>query len=287
MTMRIYRGSFTTGSGTQINGFLYPIYTHMTAYGWKSVGESNGTIGGMGVTGIITSAASLSSGTSWFVIRSPDYQRQLLFFRSALGNGYMGISYSRSTGYVGGSSSTLPTASDDMSILAATFWSSNFDSYPGLTGFFLAMDDEYPYGLYFVDRVRYKIFFMAPLQIIQDSDQDPYIFGLLTADPTSVKCWHPDNLTQVTIVSPTWGGFFPYTGSTAYQGGSLDSQGQVIALPSLWLSPKSSLNIFKGFSTWIRWHGENSSAMGNEIVFNSATSIKIGSAVFPWDGMMP
>lgn len=272
MLIKTAAGSFATGD---VHTGLYDIFLTLKSCGWVSVGESNSVVGGMGTTGVITSESDLDNTTAWFVLRSPDYQRQFLIAKHSSGVGYISSSYSRSAGYTGGTASTVPTATDELTINTGTLI--------GASDYVVGADMAYPYGWYAFFTSNSAVLGMIPLQVIQDSDQDPYIFiPPVASGRDSVVCWHPDNVTQITLAMSSWGKMFPEQFGSIYQGAPLDQDGGFIALPSLWLSPKTSLNIFKGFSTFLRWDGLYT--RDNFVKVNNNQFITVGqNIVFPWN----
>ena len=170
---------------------LWHIYRFMTAVsptgpGWVSIGESNGTTGGMGTTGIITSESSLTSGTSWFVLRSPDSKIQILFARSSTSSTYAAF-YLTYQQFSGGSSTTFPTYNASSTLIFAAAQRIVSTIYNRTLN--LMADDAYPYLFYATSTIvttnvpnngygpysEFGIFYI-PLDGYEINDGYPYVF---------------------------------------------------------------------------------------------------------------
>jgi hypothetical protein len=254
----------------------------MTTYGWQSIGESNGTVGGMGMTGLYSSYDDLNDANAWYVLRSPDFQRQILLSNEGLSA--IGFRYSRSAGYTGGGPTTKPSATDEF-VLQSSTDPAGSASYT----WYVAMDTSYPYGWYAINSASEKMMSMIPIQVLQDTDEDPYVYHWLNSSNHSlVKCWHPNNVTQTQITeSCSIGRVWPYNQSSAWQGGPLDRNGNPLILPSIWFSRPALNNFFKGFSTFQQHTGYSADLIDNWMVFDYANSdglvIHHNQTIFPWN----
>lgn len=279
MTMKCT--SVTLTSSNLHYRFLYYFWRHMTTYGWQSIGESNGTVGGMGITGLYSSYNDLNNANAWYVLRSPDFQRQILLSNEGLSA--IGYRYSRSAGYTGGGPTTKPSATDEF-VLQSSTDPAGSSSYV----WYIAMDTSYPYGWYAINSASSKMMSMIPIQVLQDSDEDPYVYHWLnTSDHWLVKCWHPDNVTQTEITEKaSIGRVWPSTNSTAWQGSPPDRNGKPLILPSIWFSRPGINDFFKGFSAFQQSTGYQNVVLANWFVFNSTGENMLmhhNNAIWPWN----
>jgi hypothetical protein len=296
MTMRFMTNYSVTGASPLAAEALYGFFSFMTAAppngpGWVSVGESNGAAGGMGTTGLILSAASLSSANAWFVLESPDGSRQILFHRDVGGVATAGEAhylYNRAADYVGGSAVALPTSVSSQEVYTSTaFFTSGFFQY--------IADDAAPYGWIFfgysgVSERGCAAF--LPVAETQTGDPDPYVciassstFGWTTINTTvtatGAKCWSSDGA--------TWGGVggLSYTsaGTTVIPNASPGAMGGgVLLVPVLLSTLVGSVPAFvKGFMNFAQF--KTSMANRRKSVPENRQYIIFDTVGVPWDGL--
>lgn len=281
-------------SGNSAAQYLKHLYDFMTASsptgpGWVSVGESNGTVGGMGTTGIILSSSDLTSANAWYVIERPDGGAQFLFFRSSTGVSYIGQQYSKGALFTGGSSTTLPTATDAISWAAGGI---------AVTGYFDAVaDDAAPYSFVHWGHVASTIAITKGgayigLNTWEPMDSDPYVnhfsnsytfFAYSTfigvAQLPNCFAWDPSGkvIGDVPLL-----GIGKLTTATYPNSPPEDVNGNPVLIDSVFSqgTEQSSPTFYKGTSKFIRW-ADTSLANGTRR-FGGAF-IKIQDFWIPWN----
>jgi hypothetical protein len=296
MAMRFMTNYLVSGASPVAAEALYGFFSFMTAAppngpGWVSVGESDGAAGGMGVTRLILSAASLTSANAWFVLQSPDGSRQILFHRdvgAAAAAGEAHYLYNRAADYVGGSSVALPTSASSREVYTATaFFASGYFQY--------IADDAAPYGWIFfgysgVTARGCAAFF--PVVETQTGDPDPYVciatstaFAWSTINTTitaaGAKCWSADGT--------TWGGVagLSYSIGATPQipaAGPLAVGGGVLLVPILLSTLSGSVPAFvKGFMGLAMFRSGPSAPAKS--VPENRQHIIFDTVGIPWDGL--
>lgn len=297
MTMRFAVNKDCTSS--LASGVLWEFFSFMTAAsptgpGWVSVGESDGTSGGMGVTGLITAPASLLDSDAWFVLESPDGNHQILWERDVGGSTATTEAYfyyNKDADYTGGSSSALPTSDSSQEVYGA---SSNFFS----AGYYqFAADDAAPYGWYlfgYGGTTQLGCALFLPITDISAAAvTHPWVlfvassgftannFNIVNPLPTSdsPKAWSYDKA--------HWGGVslttFVLAGADVTgDEGALGGSGEPLGLP-FFISTRATDTpaMLLGYTSFIRrrW-----GAITAKDTCNSRTWVSAGDAFLPWDG---
>lgn len=279
--------------------FMYDFYVFMTSSsptgpGWVSIGESNGSSGGMGTTGLITSVSALAQTNSWYVLRSPDSKYQLLISRET-NTSYQGAFAFTNSVFTGGSGSAIPSynASKTCKFAYATRLNSSASKY---TFNFIA-DDSPPYGFYAFSmyiggtpKVHGSLG-MLPMDGYDSRDGYPCIF--FTTDTSGPK----RNYLDVSNTSYGTYGFYPNTGlinsvfpcsyymyttllmPNAGPGGTSATTSQVLTLPTTF----ASSYMYKGMSSsWMRTPSNSILAEGDTV--SNKQYIRLGDWLFLWDG---
>ena len=275
--------------------FLWEFYSFMTTAspsgpGWSSVGESNGTSGGMGTTGLFSSSSDLTSSNAWFVLESPDTNRQILFERKVGGSaatGEMRLHYDRLAAYTGGSSTTLPTSSSSQAVYTSTTW-----IYGGSGYYQFGADDASPYGWWFFGYISandYGCGAFIPINNGVSGDVDPYVLfgsntGFLsstldvesTSETTSsVKAWDPTGTTWSSAPANT------YVKGSDYFPGGCNLYAAAIGVPILFSARTITTNgTFKGMSYFMRWGNQGSS----KDIIDSGSYVISEHVFLDWDG---
>lgn len=298
MTMKFSLNNLTP-STTDSRYFMWEIYRFMTTAsptgpGWVSIGEGNGTSGGMGTTGLFTSATSFASQYSWFVLRSPDSKIQVLFARSTTQVYYMQYYLTTSaTPFTAGSATVLPTYTT-----ASTLIFGAINSMPS-TAYYCAIhcmaDNSPPYGFYAVVTVvnnaaansrpySYDGIFFIPLDGYETADGYPFIFTRSNGISNNI-----DVLTDVTygskafnyngtakgVIQPTR--LYNYTTSVGLRGSGAAYNG-VFGIPLMFCSS----TIYKGITYKYGWAATKQLSQCN--TFNNRNYFVFGDIVIPWDG---
>ena len=297
MTMRFSTNNVvaTTDTAAEV---LWEFFSFMTSAsptgpGWTSVGESDGTSGGMGVTGLITAYTDLTDSDAWFVLQSPevDGYRQILMHRNvgdaaSAGEGH--FLYNKDGDYEGGSSSSLPTATNSQEVYTNAYWITN-GTYQ------YCADDEAPYGWYFfgyTTTTNEGCAAMIPVEA-QSGDDDPYVLfaadtGFSYVDMNTVsslstnpnpKCWTPDG-NNWSGVAGTLYTFFTTITITV---GPWGNQASTFSLPIPFMTRSADTYIFyKGMSTFVSWKSTN---LSDRIVLDSKSKVITEDVFLDWDGM--
>ena len=276
--------------------FLWEFYSFMTTAspsgpGWTSVGESNGTSGGMGTTGLFSSASDLTSSDAWFVLESPDTNRQILFERKvgdSASDGEMKLHYDRLAAYTGGSSTTLPTSSSSQAVYTSTTWISTSGGY-----YQFGADDASPYGWWFFGydtTTERGCGAFVPIDYGPSGDVDPYLlFGNYTGFALTFmngegygeldrtfKGWDPTG-TYWGTASAT----FYYTANNISFPNGASLLSSVIGVPILFTGGSNSdRGLFKGLSNFIRWKGSGTA----KDTVSSYSYVVSSDVVLDWDG---
>lgn len=293
-------------SGTARTASIYRLYALLTSVGWVSAGEGNGTTGGMGTTGIVSSSAC-----RWFVLKHPSSARQILMGMPASDLTKIVFGYSFYGNFAGGDSTNYPTAdsTNAYSIETTTGIASTYFDYA------CAQDAE-PYGWFFQFREAYvqrRHFAFIPVEAQTFSsgsfvkDDDPYVcsFGLgsnynysaYVNDYSTTTfgggfCLEPGKKHSyieiiATSVGPRTDGtrFWPYGAPNSEDDGYYQHQ------PVLWRNQYFNNHLlndgYKGISTFAKAVGRQLSATSTyqPATFNNKTSVYAGFLVFPWDGV--
>ena len=99
----------------------YPLFdwkTLMVAHGWTVTRSNDGTL--FGAADYITTALKLTNRYSWMVLQSADGaggREWLLGMSNNVGLNEWYVGYSASTGFTGGDTTTMPTATDEVAVL--------------------------------------------------------------------------------------------------------------------------------------------------------------------------
>jgi hypothetical protein len=305
MTLRFSLNNVYSAVNT-VNYYLWEIYRFMTAVspagpGWVSIGESNGTTGGMGTTGIITSATSLISTTAWFVLRSPDSKIQILFARGIV-NSFAGF-YLTYQQFSGGSSTTFPSYNIN-STLDFSNEASHINTGSSKYSIHLMADDAYPYGFYAVNLnissapiVNGSIHYI-PMDDFHPSDGYNYCFVRGSwGNPITVtnisnnsngvygsKSFNKNGLTRNSIGSYTYATpICTYYGATG--GGIIYPNNGMVSSSNIYLMPLLFCNYayYKGLSYKYYWNSNSVITQGTTVVNRSG--IRFGDLICPWDGI--
>lgn len=280
MTYRFVANVVTSGLTSQMYWALYTnmIATSPSGPGWVSVGEGNGTVGGMGTTGLFSGPGDFTS-TSWFVLERPDGGSQLLFYRNSDTNA-MFWRYSKGALYTGGDGSTIPTATDN-------FYVGGQSGGGGGSYFSLIADDEPPYEWYaFSYSGSTNILNIAyiALNTYNPDDTDPYVLYSKqnTAFATSYygatcRCWDPTGTTAGDVIFPDitagaegWPANPPY-----------DVNGNPILFDGMYYTLASDPYTFwKGTSSFVRWADAN---LPEKTRVLGGKFVKVGYIYLPWD----
>jgi hypothetical protein len=297
MTLRFSLNNYYASIGT-VNYYLYDIYRFMTAVsptgpGWVSIGESNGTTGGMGTTGIITSAASLTAANAWFVLRSPDSKIQILFGKGSATT-YYAQSFLTYDQFTGGSGSAIPTYNSSKTIQ----FLNGYKIYSATANYVhhMVADDAYPYNFYAAavnisgapSCSGFASFFNLDGYSSNDGYPYAYMWTTQTGPITSsvdagsttygTKSIHPNG--------SNWIYSFPcrlYADTSliipnAGPPGTIDGS-QLIAFPTIFLST----DLYKGVNySWLKWCSNGTLAQHDTV--QNKQWIRLGDFLFKWDG---
>lgn len=257
---------------------LWYLYNFLkTSMGWTVAGTSDGSTGGM-VDGNITGVSSLTSQYAWFAMTSPN-NRQVLFSRGSVST-EAAFRYNRSNDYSGGTATTLPTATNSITVYSSTTW---FD-----TGYYhFGGDTASPYPWYLFGytgtTARGHVAFLPMADSGVSGDSDPYVMVGGTSFSGAAKAWRSD--------LSTYGDVYPYryyvnNATQAPGSGPLGVSGEVVALPMLWSSYSATYANgaqprMKGLSTFLRW---TLTSPTDKTTLSSRAYIVTGSVAVPWDG---
>lgn len=300
MTMRFAVNKVCpTSPANEGANILWEFFSFMTSAspngpGWTSVGESDGVTGGIGTTGIITSASDLVLADAWFVLESPDNARQILFERDVGGSttsDEAGFYYNRSADYTGGSSSTLPTSTAGNS---RTVWKGSSVLDTGVYHFIA--DDTTPYFWAFFGfngSTPEGAFAFVPVTTPYPGDVDPYVLiacnsgfvgTALSAVPTidtspGCRAWNND--------ASAWGGCgfsYFYASGAVYSGTAPFGPGsKVVAMPSLFATRAVDSPAFvKGYQDYLRW---KTSDVPAKMTLESQQYVVASDILLVWDGI--
>lgn len=271
--------------------YLYRAYTFLTTAspsgaGWTSVGEGNGSSGGMGTTGIITSASSLAGNNRWFVLQAPGSpQRQILMYRPSFGS--CGFRFTdHASGFTGGGASTLPTAT-------YALWPGDVSSIQNSV-MHLVADDAYPHGVWWLSMnptsgLNVNNFMSLIPVTVQTGDTSPYVM-YSNAGTTSLEYQYIGTRTgngrgilpgangATYVCGHSYGAgstiYYPRNGATAV--GS-----KPYALPIFWGSARSqNAATAKGFSSMMRWNSCNLPTKTR--LGASGEYIVVSDVILPW-----
>jgi hypothetical protein len=127
-----YVGSYSTTTNQHLSA--YYIKTYLKTIGW-TVKTSGYSVSYSAVGDVITNTSVMNTGTAWYVLKSPSVNgssRELLVARENGTNGAWNLYYSYSGAFSGGSTSALPTATDQKKINTAISGAGFFaDGYTG------------------------------------------------------------------------------------------------------------------------------------------------------------
>lgn len=271
---------------TNLSYILYEFFSFMTnkttGPGWISVGEYNGTTGGMGTTGLFTSASSLSAVTSWFVLECPDNKKQILLQRVAgTNNLIVGITYGKFSGttlpaydssktFIFDSTSEMTTTSYNYTLHIVAndsapydFWMCNYNRSTSAWMTFLALaqiDSAYDIS----DGYNY-VLISSPTPALTDLSYHGTYRGACSfsniGDPISVP---PNSLCNSTVA------IFPNNNTFVNQ--------TIYKVPILFCGKTN----YKGISNNYFW--SPASTITDCTTVCNKTYIKVLSLLCPWDG---
>lgn len=285
-----------TPSSTSTQYPLWYFYSFMTKAspngpGWVSVGEGNGTSGGMGTTGLFTSETSLASTSSWYVLRSPDSKMYVLCSRNSSYAYYANFALTTELP-TGGSATANPTFTTSKTLI---FGATNFvNSTAYRYNISMMADDAYPYGFYmFVMNVNlistgtapssYDGLWLIPMDGYDASDGYPYVFartsGLnagisaITDTTYGTKSFNFDG--SIKAVTPPLT-LYNYTTMVGIRSTG-PMYNQVFAIPLMF----ANTLYYKGITYKYGWVPTKMQA-GRTL--NNKQQIVVGDIVIPWDG---
>jgi hypothetical protein len=268
----------------------WAIYTNMTAAspsgpGWVSVGEGNGSVGGMGTTGLFSSPGDFANN-SWFVLERPDGGSQIMFYRNTDSNAVF-YRYSKGALYTGGDGSTTPTAIDDV-------YTDGDANGANATLFNLVADDEPPYGwFWFTYNGSMTNILNAgyiPLNTYVPGDTDPYVlylraftaFYVLSIDVIMTgdgcRCWDPTGTVFTDVFFPTISAGI----NTVWPSNPPnDVNGNPILFDGMYTTTAASPQTFwKGTSSFVRWANSTQSEATRIL---GGKFIQVGNIYLPWN----
>lgn len=303
MTVRFSLNNFYESTNSW-NQFMYDFFVFMTKTspngpGWISIGESNGSSGGMGTIGLITSASSFSSTYSWYVLRSPDSKYQLLMNKGA-SSAYYGGMYLTNYVFSGGSSSALPTFNSNNTLQFPYSVRLNNGNSAKYTFNFIA-DDSLPYGFYafaynLSSNICTDLFGMIPMDGYNILDGYPIAFISSSYNYQPIKSNFSSDASSRSTSTVSYGSLgFGITGSTVAwcqlanymvnstvlmpgNGPNINTN-SILSLPTYF----ASQTLYKGISTnWVRTPANFILNQGDTI--DNKKWIRMGDWLFRWDG---
>lgn len=280
---------------TNAENFMYDAFYFLTSAsplgpGWVSVGEADGTSGGMGVTGLITSASSLTSGYAWFVVERPDGGSQFLLQKDSGSAAPFYTKYSKGALYTGGDATTAPTATDEMELgTSHTCYGNYFNG---------VADDEAPYGfaIWKHDTSTIDVYnglVYIPMDTYETIDEDRYI--CCTGVPGTYNIFEDLNAASGSFMRGCFGwdpqgiengeigmlSVYQSSGLSWPNNPPADVNGNPVLIDSIFCNPiMTSPACWKGTSNFIRW-ADTSIANGTRAF--SGAYIKINQVWIPWN----
>jgi hypothetical protein len=255
--------------------------------GWISVGEYDGTTGGMGTVGLFTSNSFFDSTTAWFVLESPDGKMQLMIFNTVSGNNYTGarLSYGKFTGT--GASPTFDSSK-------TVEFSAGLDMVTSSINItvHMAANDEPPYDFYLTNYNRTSSVFGLFLSLIQvdsgydSNDKYNYVLakgqtptysniGYYSTSLSAYGCLSFSSNGTVVSVPPV--AYYSF-GSIIFPSGGTLYDSKFYSVPLTFCSP----TCYKGTSNKYFWN-PSTTITECTTVYNK-TLLRVNDLLVPWDG---
>ena len=325
----------TTATTNNTADMFYYLKQTLKQAGWTVTKSSDGvTVNASGdrITNFITTggntSGSMYNSGAWYVLQAPGSvagaTRQICVQRTSTGGQCFSIWYSYNSGFTltAGSATVAPTASDSISILSNTYFTSN--GVATTCRFSIAADNAAPYGWYMFSFVAGSGAILSSLVFepmttgtYNSSDNDPYIIytpggsGTLPTTPMAVAgltgttlnlcagSWYKKSAGSVASASEL--GSYVATPALSYASAvgvaipglvganPYSGKDNVFPIPYARRSGFASSVGWKGIGTLMKWPGTTRST--GDTLSVSATGAKdyiiVGDVALPWNGSTP